>query len=355
MTLISSPQDNSINWPPENQQMQNPTSALSSLNSVMAPKPSPMFSFILLSVFLFLFLLPISSHETLSPSPNGEKPSPFGFIKDLQGCNKRHKVKGIHKLKKYLEQFGYLSYNSHSKNQIRTDDDDYFDDLLESAIKSYQTNYHLKATGKLDSETVSEMMSSRCGVADIVNGTSWMQSSKKRHDQGHGSLHTVSHYQFFPGSPRWPTSNNAHLTYAFLPGTPDEAKIPVSRAFGKWASATSFTFAQTEDHRNANLTISFHSLLHGDWNPFDGPGGTIAHAYAPTDGRFHYDADEEWSVGAVPGALDVETVALHEIGHLLGLGHSSVREAIMFPSISTGVTKGLHRDDIEGIRALYNA
>ena len=74
----------------------------------------------------------------------------------------------------------------------------------------------------------------------------------------------------------------------------------------------------------------------------------------PLDGRFHYDADEQWSVGASPGAFDLEIVALHEIGHLLGLDHSLVEGAIMWPSIRSGVTQGLHRDDIDGLKALYN-
>ncbi|KAK3211360.1 hypothetical protein Dsin_016066 [Dipteronia sinensis] len=113
-------------------------------------------------------------------------------------------------------------------------------------------------------------------------------------------------------------------------------------------------FSRVQDSRNANIKIGFGSRNHGDGAPFDGPGGTIAHAFAPTDGRFHYDADERWSVGAVRGSNHLETVALHEIGHLLGLGHSQVERAIMWPSITTGTTKGLHRDDIEGIRALYN-
>jgi predicted Zn-dependent protease len=59
-------------------------------------------------------------------------------------------------------------------------------------------------------------------------------------------------------------------------------------------------------------------------------------------------------VGAVSGAFDLQTVAVHEIGHNLGLEHSSVLEAIMFPYILSGATKGLHPDDIEGIRVLYN-
>ncbi|KAB1219290.1 Metalloendoproteinase 1 [Morella rubra] len=89
-------------------------------------------------------------------------------------------------------------------------------------------------------------------------------------------------------------------------------------------------------------------------NPFDRVGGTLAHAFVPTDGRFHYDADKQWSVRARPGAFDLETVALHEIGHLLGLEHSLVEGAIMFSRISSGVKKGLHADDIQGIKVLYN-
>lgn len=100
--------------------------------------------------------------------------------------------------------------------------------------------------------------------------------------------------------------------------------------------------------------MSFHSGGHGDGVPFDGEEGTLAHAYAPTDGRFHYDADEPWSVGAWNVAYDLEAVPLHEIGHLLGLMHSSVEGAIMYPTIAPGVTKDLHSDDIQGIRALYD-
>lgn len=313
----------------------------------MAPKISPLFSFILLLV------LPTLSHAAVTSDANGKKPLPFEFIKNLQGCHKGDKVKGIHHLKKYLENFGYLSY-SHSNNQIHANDDD-FDDLLESAVKTYQVNYHLKATGNLDAETVSMMMTPRCGVADIINGTTSMQSGKKRHHQyGPNSLHEVSHYSFFPRRQRWPLSRT-HLTYGFLPSTPEAAKSPVARAFSRWDLATRFTFAQAQNYQNADMKIGFFRRDHQDGSPFDGAGGTIAHAFAPTDGRFHYDGDETFAVGATPGAFDLETVALHEIGHLLGLGHSSVQAAIMFPSIAAGATKGLHTDDIQGITALYSA
>ncbi|KAM3708303.1 hypothetical protein ACB098_02G088500 [Castanea mollissima] len=305
-----------------------------------------LFSFTL----LLLLLLPLHSHAT-SRNIHDEKSSPFEFLKYLQGCHKGEQVKGIHNLKAYLENFGYLSYN-HSKNHTHTNDDD-FDELLESAIKTYQLNYHLNATGTLDAKTVSTMMMPRCGVADISNGTNWMHSGKKKHHHRRGSLHTVSHYTFFQGNPKWPSSKY-HLTYGFLPGTPTEAMSPVAKAFETWAANTHFRFSRAQDHTNADIKVSFHRRDHGDGHAFDGAGGILAHAWAPTDGRFHYDADEQWSVGAAPNAFDLETVALHEIGHLLGLDHSSVEGAIMWPSIRPGVTQGLHRDDIDGIKALYN-
>ncbi|KAK9991762.1 hypothetical protein SO802_026747 [Lithocarpus litseifolius] len=103
-----------------------------------------------------------------------------------------------------------------------------------------------------------------------------------------------------------------------------------------------------------DLQVGFKSRDHGDGFPFNGPGGLLAHAFPPTDCKHHYDADDQWSVGAVPGQFDLETAALHEIGHLLGLQHSNVQGAIMWPRISQGMTKGLDKDDMDGIKALYN-
>ncbi|KAE8683301.1 Histone superfamily protein [Hibiscus syriacus] len=271
--------------------------------------------------------------------------SPFDFLRHLQGCHKGDNLKDVHKLKKYLEKFGYLSY----KNRTHADDDD-FDELLESAVRTYQLNYNLKATGRLDVDTVSKMITPRCGVVDVINGTSRMRSGRK---QGSKSIHTVLHYTFFSGEPKWPASKYS-LTYAFLPGTRADAVNPVLRAFQTWAANTHFRFSRTEDYANADITVSFEGGDHGDGSPFDGRGGTLAHAFAPTDGRFHYDADEPWSVAVNRDSYHLETVALHEIGHLLGLGHSSIEGAIMYPSIMPGQSKGLHGDDIQGIRDLYN-
>jgi hypothetical protein len=58
-----------------------------------------------------------------------------------------------------------------------------------------------------------------------------------------------------------------------------------------------------------------------------------------------------WTTGSGSG-YDVETVLLHEIGHSLGLDHSSVSGAVMEATYA-GVRRSLHEDDKRGVTYLY--
>ncbi len=61
-----------------------------------------------------------------------------------------------------------------------------------------------------------------------------------------------------------------------------------------------------------------------------------------------------WSLGctAVSGSFDLQSVFLHENGHVAGLGHSTDRNAVMYPSYQTARC-ALGTDDRNGIAALY--
>jgi len=47
--------------------------------------------------------------------------------------------------------------------------------------------------------------------------------------------------------------------------------------------------------RRGLVELGFYSGDHGDGYPFDGPGGILAHAWYPPDGRVHFDDDELWT------------------------------------------------------------
>ncbi|XP_067324433.1 matrix metalloproteinase-9 [Anolis sagrei] len=66
----------------------------------------------------------------------------------------------------------------------------------------------------------------------------------------------------------------------------------------------------------------------------------------------NYDADKKWGLCPDQG-YSLFLVAAHEFGHALGLEHSSVRDALMYPMYTYLADFQLHPDDIEGIQYLY--
>ncbi|HEY9403684.1 MAG TPA: matrixin family metalloprotease [Pyrinomonadaceae bacterium] len=156
---------------------------------------------------------------------------------------------------------------------------------------------------------------------------------------------------------KWSYTN---LTYYFQNGTADIAgndeHQAVRDAFALWSNVTTLTFTEVYNPASADIVILWAHGNHGDGLPFDGPGGVLAHAFFPPPnagslaGDAHFDEGDTWSVDF--SAIDLVTVAAHEIGHSLGLGHSQVPGALMYP-IYNGPHRYLDQDDIDGIRFLY--
>jgi len=69
----------------------------------------------------------------------------------------------------------------------------------------------------------------------------------------------------------------------------------VKEAFNDWARYAPLKFREADASEKPDFSISFVEGEHDDGYPFDGAGGTLAHAFFPTDGRLHFDAVEEWT------------------------------------------------------------
>lgn len=230
----------------------------------------------------------------------------------------------------FLKRFGYLPPNVKSGPQL--------DEAVSEALALYQKGTALPVTGVFDEATRAMMAQPRCGMPDIIRGVKFKTTCS------------------------WPTPQ---LTFAFEDGTGDVAGAAefqaVRQAFSTWAGAVSFTFTEVERTAGPDVLV--------DWRPANDPdhsmvGSILAHSdFPPGCGVIgnnlprpvHFDDTEvNWTVGTGLGTFDVETVALHEIGHILGLGHSDLTTAVMFKNIDGNAThRQLTRDDIAGVQKLY--
>ena len=81
----------------------------------------------------------------------------------------------------------------------------------------------------------------------------------------------------------------------------------------------------------------------------------LAHAFNPRNGNLHLDSAEEWTENTDNG-INLRLVTAHEMGHAIGLYHSNLAEALMYPAYTGYVSERdfrLPSDDSQGAIALY--
>ncbi len=132
----------------------------------------------------------------------------------------------------------------------------------------------------------------------------------------------------------------------------------IESAFVLWSAVADIQFRRVSDNgvptnssgASGDIRIGSHS--------FDGRSGVLAHAFFPPpngntiSGDMHFDLAENWTCNA--SGIDIGIVAIHELGHAIGLRHEQSNTAIMNPFYNPNVGS-LRTDDINGAVAIYGA
>uniref|UniRef100_T1IJX9 Peptidase metallopeptidase domain-containing protein n=1 Tax=Strigamia maritima TaxID=126957 RepID=T1IJX9_STRMM len=234
----------------------------------------------------------------------------------------------------YMRRFGYLEGVGSDAENL------YKEETIINAIKTMQKYGGIEQTGIVDNDTVALFSTPRCGVPDV--NPRQIKRPKR----------------YVIGSEGWKKRTVTYYIANWSPKLGEQTtETQLNKAFKVWGDYSGLKFNQTHDV-NADIILFFARGPHGDGYPMDGPGNILAHAFYPYEhgsygGDVHFDEDEDWVNGSEDG-FDFFTVAVHEIGHSLGLAHSHEPNSLMFPYYKGyNADFRLGYDDILGVYQLY--
>ena len=161
---------------------------------------------------------------------------------------------------------------------------------------------------------------------------------------------------------------NPNFPNVDISGTPEEQISIILCAADAWRSQTrtavSFDYRGTTTIARLSERDGVNAVF---WSSADGGEALAATIFAGDNGVatafdiiFFGSSDgvaNDWSGPGEPasGTFDIQGVAVHELGHALGLAHSPISQATMFASVSgRGLPlRTLHLDDAAGVEFLY--
>jgi len=158
-----------------------------------------------------------------------------------------------------------------------------------------------------------------------------------------------------------PVPYSINTTNLDLPESAVEPAVVAGAA--TWATQSSAAVSLSYTGRSAQTTTGYDGLNLVVFRNASS-GSAIATTYYWSSGNRLIDADIVfWDAAfrffsgttGCSGGFYIEDIAAHEFGHALGMGHSAVQGATMYPSTSScnANNRSLDADDIAGILFLY--
>jgi hypothetical protein len=154
---------------------------------------------------------------------------------------------------------------------------------------------------------------------------------------------------------KWPTGTNMGFTVNLASAKISGQLSSVLSAAATWSALNPSGFRMTYQGPTAVVGYHYDGANTIGWQD-QGASSTLATTYTWSSGATILENDivfndaQTWSITG--GSYDVETVALHEMGHVVGLDHSS--SGIM-QAYYAGIQRSIYADARAGFYAMYGA